>query len=157
MLLEGKVGLVTGAGSGIGRATALMFVRDGARVAVVDIHLSAAEETAAMIAEQGGTAIAIAANVAKAPDVEAMIQKTVEAFGALHCASNNAAVGGGFYQFVEAHYPSLVGHLAQQDKSLLDHVHREFKAYLKCGRLEHGFLWVRCDKCHFERPVALNC
>ena len=97
MLLEGKVGLVTGAGSGIGRATGLMFAQDGARVAVVDINLGAAEETAAMIAEQGGTAIAIAANVAKAPDVEAMIQKTVDAFGALHCASNNAAVGGGFH------------------------------------------------------------
>jgi len=44
------------------------------------------------------------------------------------------------YQLVEAHYPSLVDQLAQQGKSLPDHVHREFEAYLKCGRLEHGFL-----------------
>jgi ribosomal protein S27E len=77
------------------------------------------------------------------------------------------------YQLVEAHYPALVDQLAQHDcmdaggrathgvvaegKSLPDHVHREFEAYLKCGRLEHGFLRVRCDKCHFERLVAFSC
>ena len=61
------------------------------------------------------------------------------------------------YQLVEAHYPALVDQLAQQGKSLPDHVHREFEAYLKCGRLEHGFLRVRCDKCHFERLVAFSC
>jgi len=71
------------------------------------------------------------------------------------------------YQLVEEHFPALAGQLAQHDcmdaggratqgavaegKSLPDHVHREFEAYLKCGRLEHGFLRVRCDKCHFER------
>jgi ribosomal protein S27E len=61
------------------------------------------------------------------------------------------------YQLVETHYPALVEQLAQQGKSLPDHVHREFEAYLKCGRLEHGFLRVRCDKCHFERLVAFSC
>jgi ribosomal protein S27E len=61
------------------------------------------------------------------------------------------------YQLVEAHYPDLIGQLAQQGKSLPDHVHREFEAYLKCGRLEYGFLRVRCDKCHFERLVAFSC
>ena len=52
---------------------------------------------------------------------------------------------------------ALVDQLAQQGKSLPDHVHREFEAYLKCGRLEHGFLRFRCDKCHFERLVAFSC
>lgn len=47
--------------------------------------------------------------------------------------------------------------LALQGKSLPDHVHREFEAYLKCGRLEHGFLRVRCDNCHFARLVAFSC
>jgi hypothetical protein len=61
------------------------------------------------------------------------------------------------YQLVEAHYPALVDQLAQQGKSLPDHVYREFEAYLKCGRLEHGFLRVRCDNCHFERLVAFSC
>lgn len=61
------------------------------------------------------------------------------------------------YQLVEAHYPALVDQLGLQGKSLPDHVRREFEAYLKCGRLEHGFLRVRCDKCHFERLVAFSC
>ena len=61
------------------------------------------------------------------------------------------------YQLIEAHYPDLVEQLDQQGKCLPEHVHREFEAYLKCGRLEQGFLRVRCDKCHFERLVALVC
>ncbi len=96
MLLEGKVGLVTGAGSGIGRATALTFAKDGARVAVVDYHLETAEETAELIRQTGGEAIAIRANVAKEAEVAAMVEQTVAEFGRLDCASNNAAFGGGF-------------------------------------------------------------
>jgi hypothetical protein len=61
------------------------------------------------------------------------------------------------YQLVEKHYPTLVEQLEAQGKSLPTHVHREFESYLKCGRLEHGFLHVRCDKCHFERLVAFSC
>jgi ribosomal protein S27E len=61
------------------------------------------------------------------------------------------------YQLVEAHYPVLLEQLGQQGKCLPDHVRREFDAYLKCGRLEHGFLRVRCSKCHFERLVAFSC
>jgi hypothetical protein len=61
------------------------------------------------------------------------------------------------YQIVEAHYPALIDQLGLQGKSLPNHVHREFEAYLKCGRLEHGFLRVRCDTCHFERLVAFSC
>jgi len=61
------------------------------------------------------------------------------------------------YQLVEAHYPALVDQLAQQGKSLPAHVYREFESYLKCGRLEHGFLRVRCDSCHFERLVSFSC
>ena len=61
------------------------------------------------------------------------------------------------YQLVEAHYPSLLEQLGRQGKCLPDHVRQEFEAYLKCGRLEHGFLRVRCSKCHFERLVAFSC
>jgi ribosomal protein S27E len=53
--------------------------------------------------------------------------------------------------------PALLEHLGFQGKSPPAHVHREFEAYLKCGRLEHGFLGVRCDKCHFERLVVFSC
>ena len=61
------------------------------------------------------------------------------------------------YQLIEQHCPALVEQLEAQGKSLPTHVHREFEAYLKCGRLEHGFLRVRCDKCHFDRLVAFSC
>jgi ribosomal protein S27E len=61
------------------------------------------------------------------------------------------------YQLIEKHYPALVEQLEFQDKSPPAHVHREFEAYLKCSRLEHGFLRVRCDTCHFERLVAFSC
>ena len=96
MLLEGKVGLVTGAGDGIGRATALMFAKDGARVAVADIRLKAAEQTVATIEAQGGEALAIKTDVAEEEAVQAMVAATVQAYGRLDCACNNAAGAGGF-------------------------------------------------------------
>ncbi|MFB3078988.1 MAG: SDR family NAD(P)-dependent oxidoreductase, partial [Lysobacterales bacterium] len=96
MLLEGKVGLVTGGGDGIGRATSIMFAKDGAKVAVADVRLDAAEETVAMIRELGGEAIAIEADVSNAEAVKAMVETTVKAFGRLDCACNNAAGGAGF-------------------------------------------------------------
>ena len=59
------------------------------------------------------------------------------------------------YQLVEAHYPAFVEHLAARECTLPAHVQREFEDYLKCGRLEHGFLRVRCADCHAERLVGL--
>ncbi|MCB1704015.1 MAG: transposase zinc-binding domain-containing protein [Halioglobus sp.] len=63
---------------------------------------------------------------------------------------------GALLLLLEAGSGTLVEQLAHQGKSLPDHVHREFEAYLNCGRLEHGFLRVRCEKCHFERLVAFS-
>jgi hypothetical protein len=61
------------------------------------------------------------------------------------------------YRPMEKHYHALVEQMEIQGKSLPTHVHREFEAYLKCGRLEYGFLRVRCNTCHFERLVAFSC
>ena len=61
------------------------------------------------------------------------------------------------YQLIEAHYPAFVAHLAARERTLPVHVQREFEATLKCGRLEHGFLRVRCADCHAERLVAFSC
>jgi NAD(P)-dependent dehydrogenase (short-subunit alcohol dehydrogenase family) len=91
-LVEGKVALVTGGASGIGRAAALAFAREGALVAVADRTEAAAQATVAMINATGGQAIAIAADVTHAEDVAAMVARTLIAFGRLDCAFNNAGI-----------------------------------------------------------------
>jgi NAD(P)-dependent dehydrogenase (short-subunit alcohol dehydrogenase family) len=94
MLLEGKVALVTGSASGIGRACALRMAREGARIAVSDIDVSGGEETVRLIEGAGGEAIFVQTNVVKASEVEALVQAAVDAFGGLDIAVNNAGVGG---------------------------------------------------------------
>ncbi len=91
-LLDGKVALVTGGGGGIGRATALAFVREGARVAVTDFNAAAARDTVAQINQAGGQAITLTGDVTRAEDVRTMVQDTVTAYGRLDCAFNNAGI-----------------------------------------------------------------
>ncbi len=88
MRLKGKVALITGAGSGIGRQAALLFSREGASVAAVDVNETAAKETAAMIPE----AIALRADVSKAGDCQAMVEAAEQAFGRLNVLFNNAGI-----------------------------------------------------------------
>ena len=91
-LLEGKVALVTGAGSGIGRAAALAFAREGAKVMVSDVNAASVEETASLIGQAGGQALAMTCNVASEKEVEAMVARAVAEFGRLDCAFNNAGI-----------------------------------------------------------------
>jgi NAD(P)-dependent dehydrogenase (short-subunit alcohol dehydrogenase family) len=88
----GKVAFVTGAGSGIGRATALAFAREGASVVAADVSEQANQETARLIEKEGGQAIAVQCDVTKPADVKAALEKTVEAFGRLDFAFNNAGI-----------------------------------------------------------------
>jgi NAD(P)-dependent dehydrogenase (short-subunit alcohol dehydrogenase family) len=92
MRLEGKVAIVTGGGSGIGRATSLAFASDGARVVVADVAVKGGEETTRMIRDAGGEAIFVKADVSNAEQVKAMVDKTIEVFGRLDCAANNAGI-----------------------------------------------------------------
>lgn len=88
----GRVAFVTGGANGIGRAAALAFAREGASVVVADISESGNQETARMIEEQGGRALAVRCNVARVEEVKAALDKTVEAFGRLDFAFNNAGI-----------------------------------------------------------------
>jgi NAD(P)-dependent dehydrogenase (short-subunit alcohol dehydrogenase family) len=93
-LVEGKVVLVTGAGSGIGRASALAFAREGARVVVNDLDEPGGQETVAAIAQAGGQALFVHADVSEEAAVEALVRRSIEAFGRLDCAHNNAGITG---------------------------------------------------------------
>lgn len=91
-ILEGRVALVTGGGSGIGRATALAMAREGARVAVSDLLNEGGEATVALINAAGGQSIAVGGDVTEEADVANMVARTVSAFGRIDCAFNNAGV-----------------------------------------------------------------
>ncbi len=92
MKLKSRTAIVTGSGNGIGRACAQEFAKEGAAVVVADVNLRGAEETARLIKEAGGKALAIETDVADPASVEKMVRKTVEAFAQIHVLLNNAAV-----------------------------------------------------------------
>ncbi len=92
--MEGKVVLVTGAGSGIGREASQLFHREGGKVVVSDINETSGAETVSFIEEAGGEAIFVKCDVSKGPEVEAMVAAAVEAYGKLDAAFNNAGVEG---------------------------------------------------------------
>jgi NAD(P)-dependent dehydrogenase (short-subunit alcohol dehydrogenase family) len=94
MKLANKIALITGAGSGMGRVAALMFAKEGARIAAIDIDEKSALETARMIEAEGGSAIGIKADVSKSADAQAMVAATVDKLGAPHIVYNNAGIEG---------------------------------------------------------------
>lgn len=93
-MLTGKAALVTGGGGGIGRAAALAFAREGAQVAVSDANRDSAQDTVAMANAIGGQALALGGDVTDPAAVQAMLRGTLEAFGKLDCAFNNAGIAG---------------------------------------------------------------
>lgn len=94
-LVEGKVALVTGAAAGIGRASALAFAAEGAQVVVSDVDAKGGAETVRRIRAAGQEAEYIACDIADAAQVDALVAATVDRYGRLDCAHNNAGIGGG--------------------------------------------------------------
>lgn len=91
--LKGKVALITGAGSGIGRAMAVLFASQGASIVAGDLNPQGNAETVRIVEEQGGTAIAVSLNVTIAQEMKAAVQATLERFGQLNVLCNNAGIG----------------------------------------------------------------
>ena len=112
MDFSGKVALITGGGNGIGRATALGFASRGARVVVVDRDAGAGEATAGIIAQRGGTARFVLADVTKPAEVQNYVQATAEAYGAIDCFFNNAGIEGqvaSIVEYDEAMFDTVLG------------------------------------------------
>ena len=103
MTFSGKIVLVTGAGSGIGRATALAFVAGGASVVVSDVNEAGGHETVDLIRQAGGEAHFVGADVSQPDEVAALVAETVRQFGRLDIAVNNAGIGGAWAR--TADYP----------------------------------------------------
>jgi NAD(P)-dependent dehydrogenase (short-subunit alcohol dehydrogenase family) len=101
-----KVVLVTGAGSGIGKACAVAFAREGAQVVVSDVVAKGGEETGRMIRETSEEAIFVRCDVSRSTEVKALVEATVRAYGRLDCACNNAGIGG--EQAPTAEYPEEI-------------------------------------------------
>lgn len=99
--MKGKVAIVTGGGSGIGRSAALMFARKGAKVVIADIAAPGGEETAAMVKTAGGEALFVRTDVSRTDDVQAMVARTIAAYGRLDYAFNNAGVFTGLIPLPE--------------------------------------------------------
>src|SRR5216683_236193 len=93
-MLEGKVALITGAGSGIGRATAQIFAREGARLLLADVVEDGGNETLRMVKEAGAEGIFVRCDVANEQDVDAAVAAALAKYGRLDCAFNNAGIGG---------------------------------------------------------------
>jgi len=93
-ILEGKVAIITGAGSGIGRATSKIFAREGAKLVLADVVEDGGKQTLAMVSDTGREAIFVQTDVAKESDVDALIAKAVATYGRIDCAFNNAGIEG---------------------------------------------------------------
>jgi NAD(P)-dependent dehydrogenase (short-subunit alcohol dehydrogenase family) len=129
---SGKVALVTGAARGLGRVTAQAFAREGARVVAADIDEAGGQETAHLVRAAGAEGLFVRADVRAEADVEAMVQKTAEAYGRLDCAVNNAGVVR-FTPFVEETKESFDFHLDTNLRGVFYCMKHEIRQMLKNG------------------------
>jgi NAD(P)-dependent dehydrogenase (short-subunit alcohol dehydrogenase family) len=132
-MVDSKIALVTGAAAGIGRATALKFAEEGAKVVVSDINVEGGEETARMIADAGGDAFFVACDTADAEQVEALVAKTVSTHGRVDCACNNAGIEGKIMPLVEQPMDNYDRIMAVNARGTFLCMKAEIAAMLKTG------------------------
>jgi NAD(P)-dependent dehydrogenase (short-subunit alcohol dehydrogenase family) len=125
--------LVTGAGSGIGRAASIMFAAEGGRVIVADRNAADAKETAARIVKAGGEAIAMEADVTRSNDCKAMVAEAVSAYGRLDVAFNNAGIGGSGFPMAEEEEVAFDEVVAVNLKGVFLSMKYEIPAMLEVG------------------------
>jgi NAD(P)-dependent dehydrogenase (short-subunit alcohol dehydrogenase family) len=110
-ILDGKVALITGAGSGIGQATSRIFAREGAKLVLADVVEEGGNQTLKMVQDLRANAIFVKCDVSKGSDVDAMVAKTVATYGRLDCAFNNAGIegeGGNTHECTEANWARVI-------------------------------------------------
>ena len=110
-ILDGKVALITGAGSGIGQATSRIFAREGAKLVLADVVEEGGNQTLKMVQDLGANAIFVKCDVSKGSDVDAMVAKAVATYGRLDCAYNNAGIegeGGNTHECTEENWARVI-------------------------------------------------
>ena len=130
---EGKTTLVTGGGSGIGKAVALALGASGANVVVNDLKLEVAQMVVEEIIKVGGKAFAVAGNVGKPEDVKAAVEAAVKEFGGLNLAVNNAGIGGPLGPLVDIDIPGYLNLMDINLHSVFYGLHFEIPAIIKTG------------------------
>jgi NAD(P)-dependent dehydrogenase (short-subunit alcohol dehydrogenase family) len=110
-ILDGKVALITGAGSGIGQATSRIFAREGAKLVLADVVEEGGNQTLKMVQDLGANAIFVKCDVSKGSDIDAMVAKAVATYGRLDCAFNNAGIegeGGNTHECTEENWARVI-------------------------------------------------
>jgi glucose 1-dehydrogenase len=151
--LQGRVAIVTGAGLGMGEATAILFAERGARVVVADVNAEAGQATVETIRQAGGTAEFLQTDVAEEVAVAEMVAKTVEYFGRLDCAVNNAAIKPDMAMIADADLNSFDRIIAVNLRSVLACLKHEIREMLKQGR---GGAIVNVSSVNGLRPQPAN-
>lgn len=131
--LEGAVALVTGGAAGIGKAAALAFAQNGAKVALCDLKVEAGNEVAGAIEQAGGRAIFVRADVSRAADVDAFVAAAVQAFGRVDCAFNNAGIEGQLGSTAECAEENFDRTIAVNLKGIWLCLRRELREMLRQG------------------------
>lgn len=133
MRFVGKVALVTGGSSGIGRAAAIAFGREGAKVVVASRREEEGQETVKLTTDAGGEAMFIKTDVSKSSEIQALLSKTIEQYGQLDCAFNNAGVEGAFAPITTLTEENWDHTIAINLKAIWLSIKYEIEAFLKQG------------------------